>query len=118
MKRQIQYSIFTFLMIVGLVFQGQAHVKSFDFDYNTIDKIKLGQNYPNPAVGKTYIEIEFDTPLATLTVYNVVGKVIESRKVTEKLITLDVSQYTEGIYVYTLESGGEKVTRRMTVRKH
>ena len=80
------------------------------------EKIKLGQNYPNPAVGKTFIEAEF-TGEATLTIYNVVGKVIEARVVTSGVIELDVSNYTEGIYLYTLESSGEKITKRMKVKK-
>ncbi len=89
---------------------------SFDSDIDG-GKIKLGQNYPNPAVGKTYIEVVFEGE-ATLTVYNVVGKLIEARTVTSNMITLDVSNYMEGIYLYTLESNGEQVTKRMTVRKH
>lgn len=84
-----------------------------DTEGNTI---KLGQNYPNPAIGKTFIEVSF-VGEATLTVYNVVGKVIEDRVVTSNVITLDVSDYTEGIYLYTLESNGEKLTKRMTVKK-
>ncbi|MCB0733642.1 MAG: T9SS type A sorting domain-containing protein [Flavobacteriales bacterium] len=81
------------------------------------EKVKLGQNYPNPAVGRTYIEVDFEGEEATLTVYNVVGKLIEERVVTSKLIVLDVSQYDEGIYLYTLEANGEKITKRMTVKK-
>lgn len=79
-------------------------------------KIKLGQNYPNPAIGKTYIEVVYEGP-ATLTIYNVVGKVVEAHEVTSNMITLDVSNYTEGIYLYTLESNGEKITKRMTVKR-
>ncbi|MFT5723215.1 MAG: hypothetical protein ACI9JN_000324 [Bacteroidia bacterium] len=90
----------------------------FPSDYDTdASNIKLGQNYPNPAIGKTYIEANF-TGEATLTVYNVVGKVIEERVVTTSLIVLNVTNYTEGIYLYTLESNGEKLTKRMTVKKH
>jgi hypothetical protein len=81
------------------------------------DKVKLGQNYPNPAVGTTYIEVTFEGD-ATLTIYNLVGKVIEVIPVTSSTISIDVSGYTEGIYLYTLESNGEKVTKRMTVKKH
>lgn len=81
-------------------------------------KIKLSQNYPNPAVGKTYINVEFEAPEATLRVYNVLGKLVVEKVVTSERITLDVSNFTEGIYFYTLEADGEKVTRRMTVEKH
>lgn len=80
-------------------------------------KIKLSQNYPNPAVDKTYINVEFEGPEAILRVYNVLGKLVAEQVVVNKRITLDVSELTEGIYFYTLEADGEKVTRRMTVRK-
>lgn len=100
-------------MAVGLMSIQTVTPTSFDTEGG---KIKVGQNYPNPAIDKTYIEAIFEGQ-ATLTVYNVVGKVIEARVTTKSLIVLDVSNYTEGIYLYTLESGGEKVTKRMTVKK-
>lgn len=105
-------------MLLGMSIQTQAQSMDFAFADTETDRVKLGQNYPNPAVGKTYIEIDFEGREATLAIYNVVGKLIEERTVTTKLIVIDVSQYNEGIYLYTLEAGGEKVTRRMTVRKH
>lgn len=98
---------------VGLMSFQTVYPTGFDTEGG---KIKVGQNYPNPAIGKTYIEATFEGE-ASLTVYNVVGKVIEVRVITKQMIVLDVSNYTEGIYLYTLESGGEKVTKRMTVKK-
>ena len=47
-----------------------------DLTEDQSSKIKVSQNYPNPAVGKTYINVEFDAPQATLRVYNVLGKLI------------------------------------------
>lgn len=79
--------------------------------------IKLGQNYPNPAADKTYIDVSFTTQEATLSVYNVLGHLVEQKTVTGNRIILDVSEYPEGVYLYTLEAGGEKLTRRMTVQK-
>ena len=79
--------------------------------------IKLGQNYPNPATNKTVIDVSFASSEATLIVYNVLGKVVEEITVVDKKIVLDVTNYPEGVYLYTLEADGEKVTRRMTVRK-
>lgn len=113
MRRHLHYSFFVMIMFLGMA----LHVNAQDINDTQSDKIKLGQNYPNPAVGRTYIEIEFATPDATITIYNVVGKLIETRVVSTKLIVIDVSMYNEGIYLYTLESGGEKITKRMTVRK-
>ncbi len=103
------------LLVIGVSLMSFGTLTSSN-DEMTAGTIKLGQNYPNPAIGKTYIEASFNGE-ATLTVYNVVGKVIEERVVTSSMIVLDVSNYTEGIYLYTLESNGEKLTKRMTVKK-
>ena len=80
--------------------------------------ITLGQNYPNPAVDKTYITFKFTEAEGTLTVFNVLGKMIETRKVSGNQIELDVSNYKEGVYLYTLEVDGQKMTKRMTVKRH
>lgn len=79
--------------------------------------IRLGQNYPNPANGKTIIDVSFTSSEATLTIYNVLGKVVDEISVIDKRVVLDVTNYPEGVYLYTLEADGEKLTRRMTVRK-
>lgn len=100
------------MLSIGLVSLGTS-TSIADVEGGTV---KLGQNYPNPAIGKTYIEVSYEGA-ATLTIYNVVGKVVEELTVTSNIITLDVSNYTEGIYLYTLESNGEKMTKRMTVKK-
>jgi Secretion system C-terminal sorting domain len=113
MRKHLHYSFFAIVLFLGMTLQVGAE----GLNDTQSDKVKLGQNYPNPAVGKTYIEIDFATPDATITIYNVLGKLIESRVVTTKLVVLDVSNYIEGIYLYTLESGGEKITKRMNVRK-
>lgn len=89
------------------------------FESNSNNPIVLGQNYPNPAKGKTVIVVEFSTPEAVLNIYNVLGKLIESKVLSsdQKRITLDVSDYKEGIYLYSIEADGQKVTKRMTVSK-
>lgn len=81
----------------------------------------LGQNYPNPANGNTKIEYTLaNGGNATFTVTNIHGQVIETRSL-ENLnagmhtIDLDMSSYASGIYMYTLEAGDKKLTRKMTV---
>jgi hypothetical protein len=96
------------------VYGGNDNNVATELNGNTL---KLGQNYPNPAQGKTYIDVSFAAPEATLKIYNVLGKLVEEVSVVDKRIILDVSNYPEGVYLYTLEADGEKVTRRMTVKK-
>jgi hypothetical protein len=81
--------------------------------------VVLGQNYPNPAKSKTEIVVEFKTSEAVLRIYDVLGKKVEEIIVSsdKKTITIDVSDYKEGIYLYSIEADGQKVTKRMTVRK-
>lgn len=80
--------------------------------------LKVGQNYPNPAKEKTYINVEFTSSQARLSVSNVLGRIVEVRTITESgTILLDVTNYPEGIYFYTLEVDGEKITKKMTVKK-
>lgn len=81
--------------------------------------VVLGQNYPNPAKGKTVIIVEFSASEAVFSIYNVLGKLVEQRVISndQKRITLDVSDFQEGIYLYSIEADGQKVTKRMTVSK-
>ncbi|MFY0644932.1 MAG: T9SS type A sorting domain-containing protein [Bacteroidia bacterium] len=80
--------------------------------------IKLGQNYPNPAKEKTYVEVTFDTPTASLKVYNVLGKMLLQETLGHSgTYMINVTDYPEGVYIYTLEADGEKITKRMTVKK-
>lgn len=81
--------------------------------------VVLGQNFPNPAKSKTEIVVDFKTSEAVLRIYDVLGKKVEEIVVSsdKKVITLDVSDYQEGIYLYSIEADGQKVTKRMTVRK-
>ena len=109
------------LLILGVFAMGTQSALASNTDGDPITEttaiIKLGQNYPNPATNKTIIDVSFGSSGATLVIYNVLGKVVEEITVLDKKIILDVTNYPEGVYLYTLEADGEKVTRRMTVRK-
>jgi len=109
------------LLILGVFALGAQTTMATNIDGDPITAnttiIKLGQNYPNPASGKTIIDVSFASPGATLVIYNVLGRVVEEISILDKKIILDVTNYPEGVYLYTLEADGEKVTRRMTVRK-
>ncbi len=88
-------------------------------DMSLVNGVVLGQNYPNPAKGKTVILVDFTSSEAVLSIYNVLGKLVEQHVISndQKRITLDVSEYKEGIYLYSIEADGQKVTKRMTVSK-
>lgn len=83
-----------------------------------IEDVKLGQNYPNPAKELTYVNVDFVGPEAKFMISNVLGKTLEVKTLTESgTVLLDVTNYPDGIYFYTLEVNGQKITKKMTVKK-
>jgi len=79
---------------------------------------KLGQNYPNPSNGKTYVDVEFSSTEATLTLSTILGETISIQKLPHSgTYIIDVTNIPEGFYFYTLDADGEKTTKRLTVKK-
>jgi hypothetical protein len=87
-------------------------------------KQKLGyvsQNYPNPVHGTTTININVQKPcMLNLEVYNIMGQKVMSM---DKgfvangayQFNLDCSQFTSGVYFYTVKLNGESYTNKMIV---
>ena len=91
-------------------------------------KISLGQNMPNPFNPRTEIHFEIDTTTrAKLTVFDLLGKqvtVLFDNECTPGNYTAvwngtnDAGQNTSsGIYFYTLEAAGERMTKKMLMLK-
>jgi len=102
-----------------MTLSAQTVSKYTDAKTTLSNQVVLEQNYPNPAKGKTVINVEFSSPEAVVRVYNILGKRIEEFVVSsdKKVVIVDVSDYQEGIYLYSIEADGQKVTKRMTVKK-
>jgi len=82
------------------------------------DDPKLAQNYPNPAKEKTFVKVEFSSSEAVLTLSNILGEVVSVQKLPHSgTFTLDVTEIPEGVYFYTLAADGQKLTKRLTVKK-
>jgi hypothetical protein len=105
------------LFIAGLHFQSNAQVKPTRIINNTVKTVKF---YPNPAV--SFINFEFDDKYDnsySLLIFNFLGKQIEELKVTDKKMTISVSDYYRGIYIFqlrdrqgnTIESGKFQVIK-------
>jgi hypothetical protein len=79
---------------------------------------KLGQNYPNPAKEKTYVNVEFSSAQATLTLSSILGEIIQVQKLPfSGTFMLDVTNIPDGVYFYTLDTDGHKMTKKLTVKK-
>jgi hypothetical protein len=117
MKRALLIVCISILTAFGNISIGHGVSESTKMEVSESGNLKLSQNYPNPAKGYTFIRMSFEGT-AELSVYDLLGQLIEKRVVTESTLKLDVSAYADGIYHYTLESNGEKITKRMTVRNN
>ncbi len=84
-------------------------------------KLELAQNYPNPFSQET--AINYTLPNAEdiqLTIYNILGQ--EVRTLVDSFqpagnysITFQPESLPSGLYLYTLQAGEERLTRRLTI---
>jgi lysophospholipase L1-like esterase len=82
----------------------------------------LGQNYPNPFTGKTYIDFTIPSnSYVSLKVYSVLGDEIAELAGKEYTtgvhnVVFDSKNYTKGIYFYTLKTDRYTATRKMLIQ--
>jgi hypothetical protein len=86
--------------------------------------ISLGQNYPNPSVsGKTIVPFELTNGgEVVMTVTDLIGREVMTltpgrMEAGKQTLPVDISRLANGVYQYTLRSGGESLSRLMTVVK-
>jgi hypothetical protein len=81
----------------------------------------VSQNYPNPFNGKTYVNVNLtEGSDLMLEVYSITGqKLAENnfgyRNAGTQALTIDASNFTSGVYFYTIKANGQKVTQKMVV---
>ena len=92
------------------------------FDLNKSTGFVLGQNYPNPAFNETNIEFEINNPAKIkLSFFDITGKLAENPvhqfyDAGKHKITVDLSNFKQGIYFYRLETEENSATKRMVVK--
>lgn len=86
-------------------------------------KFELSQNYPNPFNPSTKISFAVAEPgNVKLSVYNVLGQQVAElvngyMSAGNFVADFDASSLSSGMYIYTLESGAVKITRKMSLLK-
>jgi hypothetical protein len=98
-------------------------------DYNDVSILNvnkslfmLKQNTPNPAKDKTIINYSIPQDGEILfNVYSVSGQLLHSQRETTTLgdhqIELNLSDYASGIYFYTMEYKGQRISKRMSITR-
>ena len=96
------------------------------WDFNSVptvdgNELALGQNYPNPAEGRT--TIPFTLPVDAnvhIFVMDAMGHLVNSFDrlfpAGQQSVTLDLSSYASGIYYYGIEVDGRRLMRKMILR--
>ena len=80
----------------------------------------LNQNFPNPTNGNTTIHFISGTGNnVTFTISNILGDVLINDVINTtkgvNTIDLDISKYPDGVYLYSISNGINKLTKRMII---
>tara|TARA_B110000967_G_scaffold47074_1_gene47563 strand:+ start:3719 stop:5932 length:2214 start_codon:yes stop_codon:yes gene_type:complete len=67
--------------------------------------------FPNPTNGdRIYFSVTGD---ATIKIYNILGKLIQSSEVTKNKNSIDISKFTTGIYLVKINAGRQFITKKL-----
>ncbi|MCI5055286.1 MAG: T9SS type A sorting domain-containing protein [Flavobacteriales bacterium] len=82
----------------------------------------LGQNSPNPSGDNTWIEVEsIVNGSAAFVVYNMLGEAVFQRNfgmtAGKNVIQVITQDYPTGLYTYTIEMNGKKLSKKMIVNR-
>ncbi|MFA5668481.1 MAG: T9SS type A sorting domain-containing protein [Balneolaceae bacterium] len=105
-------------------FTRNTPVSNEDFGNSTPSRFKLEQNYPNPFNPTTNINFTIQkTGNVTLKVYDITGREVatlvnNTRYVSgSHMVTFDASNLASGVYLYSLQADGVRLTNKMTLIK-
>ena len=85
-----------------------SHTSVLSTNNSIFESFKM---FPNPANGNfVYFNV---TENATINVYNILGKLIQSVEVTQSKNSIDVSELNIGIYLVKINSGKQFITKKL-----
>ena len=67
--------------------------------------------FPNPA--NLILNVESTETIGIISLYNAFGKLILKKKVGERQVEIPVSDYTSGVYMVRVETGGEAISKKV-----
>jgi endonuclease I/chitodextrinase len=87
-----------------------SHTSTLSTKDLTFESFKM---YPNPTNGN-YINFSV-TEDAVIHIYNVLGKLMQSSKVTRNKNSIDISKISTGIYLLKINSGKQFITKKLII---
>ncbi|MCX7877142.1 MAG: choice-of-anchor B family protein [Ignavibacteria bacterium] len=99
------------------ILTGFNHNNSYTVNFS------LKQNYPNPFNSTTYIEYELPrNAYITIKIYDIKGSEVsvlvdDYKRAGRYSVNYDASDLSSGIYIYTLQSGSYRISRKMILAK-
>jgi hypothetical protein len=98
--------------------QGQDHGWEFNYEINVtdIDNVKTNQFeiYPNPVSNMLYVNSNLS--FYCINIYDIYGKLLISKQIDEKSISIDVASLASGIYFIKLIGKDQKEVRKIIVQ--
>ncbi len=83
-----------------------------------IEIAKAIQIYPNPTVGELNVLLPDNVEATSFSIYNLIGEVIiEQVGVNKKLLNLDISDYSHGVYYLVLRIDNKQITKKIILAK-
>lgn len=100
-----------------------ANFFPFSIEEENISSFIQLTNYPNPASNQTTIAFSLNQPSdATLKITDLSGKVMLTQYLSQckeglNQVNVNLSTFSNGVYLYTLIAGEQQITRKMIVQK-
>jgi hypothetical protein len=84
--------------------------------------LEVFQNFPNPVLTKTSVDFTvLKATSAEFKIFNVLGKEVLDKKINARAgkntIDLDLINFEDGIYMYSIKTGNTVMTRRMVISR-
>lgn len=96
--------------------EGSTHTGSYTGDNIKLDSgnpIQDAQVYPNPATD--YIYVNTGVTEGTIHILNLLGQEVMQQEITAPVMSISISELKEGIYFVSIESGANKIVKRIKV---
>jgi len=85
-----------------------SHTSTLSTKSNAFESFKM---FPNPTNGNNiYFSVTED---ASIHIYNVLGKLIQSSEVTKSKNSINISEFAKGIYLVKINSGKQFITKKL-----